>query len=204
MAISGAVPRPRRRRPVRVARLVDGGLQRPGWFYEGRLEAARPGRQRDHGRQRRRAAAAADGPLHPALSPTARAGRRPATGDEWVVVTAWLHEPGHAPARGSRSPSSRCWLYLGTTVATMHRARREHLPCSPGPPRSRVRLGGHLRRPRVVRCRPHRPRPRPRLAAHHGRPRRPRYPRRPSASAPPCLLVPPARGIVLTKWSVEG
>ncbi len=58
-------------------------------------------------------------PPHPALEPGPRAPvGAAATGDEWVVVTAWLHEPGHgtcswlarevqpllASALGRRSP----------------------------------------------------------------------------------------------------
>ena len=102
-------------------------------------------------------------PPHPALEPGPRAPvGAAATGDEWVVVTAWLHEPGHGTCSWlARVRAAAVGLGPrddGRHVA--HRARREHLPRAPGPPRPRVRLGGHLRRPRVVRSRPHRPRPR--------------------------------------------
>ena len=160
------------------------------------LEAARPGRQRHDGRQRRRAAAAADRAAAPAARSPARARRsgppRPATSGS--SSPPGCTSPATAPARGWPRGAAAARLGArdhGRHVA--HRARREHLPRAPGPPRPRVRLDGHVRRPRVVRRRPHRPRPPPRLAPHDGRPRRPRCPRRDPPPPPHRPLLPPAR-----------
>ena len=163
------------------------------------LEGARPGRQRDHGRQRRRAAAPADRAAAPALAcRTAgrRSGAEPA-GDAWVVC----RRPGcTTPGHGTCD-----WLAREVQPVTpagarherrhlAHRARREHLPRPAGPRRPRLRLDRHVRRPRVVR---RRPRPLDRAAwleLEHPARRVITVPR-PSASAPPPALTPPG-GIV--------
>jgi len=60
-------------------------------------------------------------PPHPALAPgppRAPVGAA-ATGDEWVVVTAWLHEPGHRTCSWlAREVQPLLASALGTTVAT--------------------------------------------------------------------------------------
>ena len=59
-------------------------------------------------------------PPHPALAPGPRAPvGATATGDEWVVVTAWVHEPGHGTCSWlAREVQPLLATALGTTVAT--------------------------------------------------------------------------------------
>ena len=101
--------------------LVDGACGATPWVRStrARLEAARPGRQRHDGRQRRRAAAAADG----AAAPGARPGLRAPVGARDGLTSGWSSRLA-ARAR----PGTCSWLAesvqpllasaLGTTVAT--------------------------------------------------------------------------------------
>ena len=59
-------------------------------------------------------------PPHPCLEPGPRAPvGATTTGDEWVVVTAWLHEPGHGTCAWlARDVQPLLAEALGTTVAT--------------------------------------------------------------------------------------
>ena len=85
-------------------------------------------------------------PPHRALEPGPRAAVGTATtGDEWVVVTAWLHAPATAPARGWPRPSSRCWPRLSGPRSPPGAPSRPRTPSPPsrsapttpssGPPR---------------------------------------------------------------------
>ena len=95
------------------------------------LEAARPGRQRHDGRQRRRAAAAADGPAAPAArARPARAGRghrdRRRVGRRHRLAAR--ARPGHLLVAGGVRPAAAGLGPRDDGRHLAHRARREHLP----------------------------------------------------------------------------
>ena len=157
-----AVPRPRRRRPVRVDARVLGRWRalRDAWrrstaARSGSSTARRPTRRwstattccccarpsrRD--RRSRRPAAPASGPPTPATS-----GRR-----HGLAARA---RPRHVRVAG-REVQPLLAQALGTPVATWRTEPAENtFPALPVRPDHVVRLDGHLRRPRGVRRRPH-------------------------------------------------
>ena len=135
---------------------------------------------------------------HPAPGPAARrSGPRDAVPSGWSSPRGCT-SPVAAPARGSRSPSSRCWPRL---------SGRRSPPGAPSPPRT---PSPHSRSAPTTRSSGRPPSPThasyvaaltaldrdPAWLRTMSRPRRPRCPRRDPPPPPHRPLVPPARGIV--------